>query len=350
MQFVELGMEMRARVPGPHISLIDPRIHNDAEALVASVQRTYALFKEKGVQKKDIMVSIPATEDGMHATKRLQSMDYENKINLYLVSSLKHAEACVAANSTMITVPVGPVLKSFEDKQQGIRNMSSCQGGIEEIQSMFEYLNRTEIRTRAIATSFRNMSEVGQLSECFAVCVSPEQVERLKGGARVPIALVKGPNNIDKQRGQDANPVNILTRGGALGFSGTTRSAINSVLFHGLQTMKRQMDIIEQYVELEFVRQFEFHALDLSKFYNLHQEVRNILLWRAPKNTTKSNSTRLRITFQGTPKGPTTGSPSANTQSKNGRSEAGNLKEVSREWCFRAPAEEEDDDDLDEVF
>ncbi|PPQ81370.1 hypothetical protein CVT25_015891 [Psilocybe cyanescens] len=276
--FFELGMEMRDRAPGPHIALIDPRNHNDTSALVVSAQRTYALFRKNGVKKEDIMISIPATEAGIRATKHLQTMEDKIKVNLYMVTSLMHTAACVEANATMITVPVGPLLKIFEDRQRTLKNASSCHSGVEEIQSMFEYLKKKEIRTKAIGTSFRNMTELGLLSDFFAVCVSPEQIQRLKGGARVPITSLKGSSDIAKQRGQEAKyPTSLLTKEGGAWFSGASRSVINGVLFLALTEMKQEMELIEHYVEQEVIQQFELDALHLSTVYRQQDWAEKIL-------------------------------------------------------------------------
>lgn len=122
------------------------------------------------------------------------------------------------------------------------------------------------------------MTELGLLSDFFAVCVSPEQIQRLKGGARVPITSLKGSSDIAKQRGQEAKyPTSLLTKEGGAWFSGASRSVINGVLFLALTEMKQEMELIEHYVEQEVIQQFELDALHLSTVYRQQDWAEKIL-------------------------------------------------------------------------
>lgn len=188
------------------------------------------------------------------------------------------------------------------------------------------------------------MTELGLLSDCFAVCVSSEQVERLKGGARVPITSVKGLSNNAKRHGQEAKyPTNLLKSGAW--FSGTSRSAINRVLFSGLQAMKRQMEVIEHYVEQEFVKRFEFNAVDLRTIYNLHEEVRNILWQKVEKNGTKGHNSEVRTILKTTDKNNTKGSTSVDTQLNDAH--RADLEKTPRKLCLKMY---EEYDDVEEIF
>ncbi|KAF9007717.1 hypothetical protein BDZ89DRAFT_1144438 [Hymenopellis radicata] len=68
---VELGKALIDRSSGPHFTFVDTRLHGDGEAICASAIRLIDMFEEGGIERKRIIVSIPATEAGLRAVNEL---------------------------------------------------------------------------------------------------------------------------------------------------------------------------------------------------------------------------------------------------------------------------------------
>jgi transaldolase len=65
-------------------------------------RRLVQRFQENGVTKDKIVVSIPATEEGVHATRSLAKED-GILVNLAMVAGMSHAAVCAEAGAAWIT-------------------------------------------------------------------------------------------------------------------------------------------------------------------------------------------------------------------------------------------------------
>lgn len=59
-------------------------------------------FQENGIEKDQIVVSIPATEEGVHATQLLVKEDGV-LVNLAMVAGMSHAAVCAEAGAAWVT-------------------------------------------------------------------------------------------------------------------------------------------------------------------------------------------------------------------------------------------------------
>lgn len=57
-QLVELANDIFQRIPGPHVTFIDPRKHNDTRAMMEDAYRLHRLFRLQGVPKENIVISV----------------------------------------------------------------------------------------------------------------------------------------------------------------------------------------------------------------------------------------------------------------------------------------------------
>jgi len=74
----------------------------NSNAIVRRARDLAQRFQEKGIAKDKVVVSIPATEEGVHAT-RLLSKEDGMLVNLAMVAGMSHAAACTEAGAAWIT-------------------------------------------------------------------------------------------------------------------------------------------------------------------------------------------------------------------------------------------------------
>jgi len=155
-QLVELGSVILDRAPGPHLTFIDPRLHNNSQEIVQKTRQLVSRFNDSGIHKDRIAVSIPATENGILAAKELEVDGIHT--NLILISSLTHATFCAEAGASALTFSVGTLLDSYEQKRQRLYRKISSHPGIETIQSTAAYFQLHGIKTKLVGTDFRGVS------------------------------------------------------------------------------------------------------------------------------------------------------------------------------------------------
>ncbi|KAF8961412.1 hypothetical protein BDZ97DRAFT_2076952 [Flammula alnicola] len=266
---IELANAIGDRIPGPHVVPIDPRKHDNMSSMVESAQRMHRIFRIQGVPQGDIIVSIPATEAGILAAQHLQEEGFGT--NLYLVTSLMHAAACAEAKAAAISIPVGPLLEIYERKRNTVYQDLTKHPGIQTVQSILAYFKLNKIKPRILGTDFRNMAEIGMLSECDAVCVSAEQADKLRW-SRVPTASLdlREDPQVVLRAGQAKHPTDLLTRKGGFSswFSPESRNLTTDLLRDALAVMKGQMNIIEHVVKEEVDRRL-FLQKSLKAMYKV---------------------------------------------------------------------------------
>ncbi|KDR76872.1 hypothetical protein GALMADRAFT_66398, partial [Galerina marginata CBS 339.88] len=270
---LELACAIGKCVTGPHTALLDPRNHDNSNAMVKNAQRIYTWLRKQGLEEDNICVSIPATEAGIRAAQCLEKDNIN--VNLYLVTSLIHAAACAEAKAAIISVPVGPLLDAYEWNQRTPKNMSS-HPGITAVQTILAYFKKNKIRSRLVGTSFRNLAEIGLLSDFDAVCVSPEQADRLRW-SRLPVTTLEFENAAVPAtfRAQHAKyPTDLLTRKGGFStwFSPESRNLTTRVLCGELDSMRGHMDTIEHLVALEVKRQSDLRSMSINDLYDQYWE------------------------------------------------------------------------------
>lgn len=263
----ELGNIILYRVDGPHFTIVDPRKHNDTSSMVRNAQRLVSLFEENGIRRSKVVVSIPATTEGLRAAQELES-EHGIHTNLYLVSGLLHAAACAEAGATTITIPVGRLLDWYERKRKAAYEDLSTHPGVETIQSTLEYFKLHGIKTKVIGSEFRALSEIGPHAGFDAICLSKDQADGLRR-CHISTSTLLPSSSAHLRARQAQYPTSLLSskRGLMDAMSAETRSMVAATLFVPLGEMKAHMDSLEEIVEKEVARQSELMALDLRTLY-----------------------------------------------------------------------------------
>ncbi|KAF8208107.1 hypothetical protein K438DRAFT_1813405 [Mycena galopus ATCC 62051] len=267
---VELGMALYERTGGPQLTFVDPRKNDDAAAIVRSAKRLISLFRAQGMSQEKIVISIPATEDGVAAAKELEAAGIHT--NLIFVANIVHAAICAQAGATTISIAVGPLLHCHERKRNALYPDLALHPGMEIIQATLEYFKLHKIRTRIVGRDFRQLAELSALSGFDAVCLSKEQLEVSCWKAETRSAdLCDRPPQASMRARQVQHPTKFLENG--IGFmsvmSAEARSMLAATIYPVLGKMELQMNAIERIVREEVAWQLAQKTLSLDTLYDL---------------------------------------------------------------------------------
>ena len=101
-QLAEYGAALIEQNPGQHFTFISVKQDATSNLIVRKARSLVQLFQENGVAKDKLVVSIPATEQGVHATRLLVKED-GMLVNLTMVAGMSHAAMCAEAGAAWVT-------------------------------------------------------------------------------------------------------------------------------------------------------------------------------------------------------------------------------------------------------
>jgi transaldolase len=114
------------------------------------------------------------------------------------------------------------------------------------------------------------LSEIGLLGDFDAICLTKDQVDRLKW-CQIAISTPDDSSPSALRARQAQFPTRFLES--EVGFmnvmSAETRSMVAATMFVALGEMKAHMDVLQKIVAKEVTKQFELQTLDLSALYSL---------------------------------------------------------------------------------
>lgn len=90
------------RNTGHHFTFINVVPEETSDVIVRRSRQLVHWFRKKGITKDKVVVSIPATEQGVHATRLLAKED-GILVNLAMVAGMPHAAVCAEAGAAWIT-------------------------------------------------------------------------------------------------------------------------------------------------------------------------------------------------------------------------------------------------------
>ncbi|KAG2040599.1 hypothetical protein BDR03DRAFT_915062 [Suillus americanus] len=265
----ELGLAMLGSVEGPVVIFIDSRFHDSKTAMVDEARALVDLFDRADVRRWRVVVTLPATEDGIRAAHELTNK-YSIGIHLSMVTSLAHACACIEAGATMLSMNVAPIMTWFEKKDVGEVELPITPGhpGIKTIQSCINYIRQNSLNTSLLVTDIRDWDELNQLdgvdaaalnqnfldqiSMCGLTTWSPEFMEDYEFSPAYRCAReAKYPSDfLDHERGIE------------MALSAGDRSLLSSVVYIRLGQNKVFMGKIEDVIRKEVVERLYVDAFD----------------------------------------------------------------------------------------
>ncbi|SJL10730.1 uncharacterized protein ARMOST_14124 [Armillaria ostoyae] len=254
---VELGKPMIDRAPGPHITFVDPRFHGNANRILRNAIRLIDMFEESGVNRDSIVVTIPATEEGILASNYLERK-CQILTNLNLVGTLAHAAACAQSGANLVSIAVGPLLDWYERKRKAEYQDIKTHPGIEHIQATAVYFKLHKHSTRLVGTNFRTLKELGPLGCLDAIVISKDSVEQSNGR---PFPLVQSiPKTSPAYAHAEGIPKGTAFQGKKSEFisflSNSDRSALAETMHVTLGRLKVKMQEIDKMIQKELSKQY----------------------------------------------------------------------------------------------
>ena len=110
-QLAEYGAALIEQNAGQHFTFVNVKQDTTADTIVQRSRGLVQCFEKNGITKDKIVVSIPATEQGVHATRLLAKED-GILVNLAMVAGMPHAAVCAEAGAAWITFHLGKVSPS----------------------------------------------------------------------------------------------------------------------------------------------------------------------------------------------------------------------------------------------
>ncbi|KAG8216233.1 hypothetical protein J3R82DRAFT_8274 [Butyriboletus roseoflavus] len=284
---VELGLVLLDLCSGPLVLFVDPRLHDDSDMMVSRATAMVAKFDAAQVRRWRIIVTLPATEDGICAAQVLTNR-HGIQTNLSLVSCLAHAAACIEASAGTVSMSVEPIMEWYEQKH-GIQAGHQDHPGIETIQSCATFIHRHGINTTLLTTDVRMVKLLRDLVRAFVTFDMSGQWAELKQLGGIGAAALK-KDQLDQipmrrlttwcPRPDDKSPATLRAlqaehpshhldsnKGFLASLPAENRSLISAVLYVRLGKMAVHMETIEKAVWDEIKRRIRLETIPLESLY-----------------------------------------------------------------------------------
>jgi len=174
---VNFGTEILKIVPGRVSTEVDARLSFDREGSIAKAKRLISMYKEMGISKDRVLIKLASTWEGIQAARELEYV-HGIHCNLTLLFSFPQAVACAEANVTLISPFVGRILDWYK-KSTGQSYDGPRDPGVLSVQQIYNYYKRHGYKTIVMGASFRNTSEIEELTGCDYLTISPGLLEEL---------------------------------------------------------------------------------------------------------------------------------------------------------------------------
>ncbi|KAK7683584.1 hypothetical protein QCA50_013422 [Cerrena zonata] len=161
---VELGTTLADTFPeGRHFTFVDEI--DTKEHIFSNIQLVTARLARNGVPKDKIIVSVPATREGIMATLRIKRRCPGNNVNLTHVSGFNHALLCIEAGAKVLTFNGTELLEAYNSlndiRMDQVRpNDHPC---IKDIQMVMHYVRKHNIPVQIMATHMPGIPSIEPL-------------------------------------------------------------------------------------------------------------------------------------------------------------------------------------------
>jgi transaldolase len=189
---VKFGAEILKLIPGRVSTEVDARLSFDEDATYTRALRIIELYQAAGIDTRRVLIKIASTWEGIQACKRLQATGID--CNMTLLFGFGQAVACAEAKAKLISPFVGRIYdwykKSAGSGWDEAANAGANDPGVKSVRTIFEYYKRFDIPTEVMGASFRNIGQIGALSGCDLLTISPDLLGQLAANeTELPKAL-----------------------------------------------------------------------------------------------------------------------------------------------------------------
>ncbi|MFC5049992.1 transaldolase [Rubritalea spongiae] len=171
------GLEILKVVPGRVSTEVDARLSFDAASTVAKAHQLIAAYEAEGISRERVLIKIASTWEGIKAAEELEKEGI--RCNLTLLFSMAQAVACAEANVQLISPFVGRIYDWYKAKN-GVEYTGAEDPGVQSVSQIFNYYKKFGYKTEVMGASFRNVSQIIELSGCDLLTISPALLQQLK--------------------------------------------------------------------------------------------------------------------------------------------------------------------------
>jgi len=193
---VAFGLEILKIVPGRVSTEVDARLSFDTKATIAKARHLIQLYESDGINRKRVLIKLAGTWEGITAAKELEAEGIH--CNMTLLFSLVQAAACGAANAKLISPFVGRITDWYKAKLAGnwsdVNNGGANDPGVTSVKRIFHYYKHFGIKTEIMGASFRNTSQILELTGCDLLTISPELLTELQANNSMVIKKLEANN------------------------------------------------------------------------------------------------------------------------------------------------------------
>ncbi|KAG2159520.1 uncharacterized protein EDB93DRAFT_291960 [Suillus bovinus] len=262
----ELGLAMLGAVQGPVVIFVDSRFHNSKAAMVDEARALVDLFDRADVRRWRVVITLPATEDGIRAAYELTNK-YSIGIHLSMVTCLAHTRACIEAGATMLSMNLAPIMTWFEKKDRVEVEHPIAPGhpGIKKIQSCINYIRQNSLNTSLLVADIRDWDELKQLSGIDAVALNKKLLDQISMlGLTTWFPEILEDYEVSPVYREAKRPSDFLNheRGFGMTLSAGDRSLMSSVVYIQLGQNKVFMEKIEDIIRKEVNERLYVDAFD----------------------------------------------------------------------------------------
>ena len=173
---VAFGLEILEIIPGRVSTEIDAALSFDTDATVAKGRELIALYEAAGATRERVLIKIASTWEGIRAAEILERDGI--RCNMTLLFALPQAIACAEAGAQLISPFVGRIYDYYK-KSTGIDYMGAEDPGVQSVKRIYSYYRQYGYKTEVMGASFRNTSQILELSGCDLLTISPDLLQKL---------------------------------------------------------------------------------------------------------------------------------------------------------------------------
>ncbi|KAG8803820.1 phosphatidylinositol-4- kinase [Serendipita sp. 398] len=207
---VQLSWRVEGRVAIPlNLTPMDPF---STANLVQRAENMAFLAELRGVAKGRILMSIPATWEGIEAAKELRKQEIE--CNMTMVVSTAQAIACAQNGLARISPPISAIKKwhdQHNDSPFYDPESPACHPGIIFVKRMVDIFNTRNYTTAITPEDFETVEEATALAGIHYLCLSPRILEQLDATEGLVVNALDQTRGISLERDQNSLPLHSHT-------------------------------------------------------------------------------------------------------------------------------------------
>lgn len=173
---IAFGLKILNIVPGRVSTETDARLSFDTQKTVAKGRQLIALYEAAGIPKERVLIKIASTWEGIRAAEILEKEGI--RCNMTLLFCLPQAIACAEAGAQLISPFVGRIYDWYK-KQTGQEIYGADDPGVLSVKKIYNYYRKFGYATEIMGASFRNTSQILELTGCDLLTISPDLLQKL---------------------------------------------------------------------------------------------------------------------------------------------------------------------------